>query len=840
MKAALNSLPATLDATYERILSGIEEIYREEALVLLRWLAYAQTPLSLGEVAEATIIDLEKDASVDVDNRGNVEDTLNILSGLIVLEKSILEQYIDGQHLEGSQHSERGSLSHQDTDLDIPPLGRRAVRHATVRLAHFSVKEYLESKRITESVAQDFHLDMAREHRFLTHSCLAYITYYSRSAKKSRSEHDLTTFPLLAYSAHSWFWHSSLQDSSDVSRETTFLSTLTSKHDWLSIYQPDRPRQASFGQLEDVGSGLYYASITGLQTVAIKLIEAGSDVDAQGGEYGSALGAASCRGHENITKMLIERGANINIRGSRHRTALHYAVLHNWGECIQLLLEGDAEITTDIENMTALHYTARIERPELAKVFLNAGILIDAPVKRKFWTCYFNGNQRVWKSSDDPQLAQVNQTGGAGLTPLHYAVLTGSEVMTKFFLENGANVNALSQYNETPLHLALKQDIYGPEWRSGHEDNWNSPHFRIDYVMDLIGLDIDNEEEYSQMQKWVETQRFNIFETLLNYAETDLTCKDIFNMGLLHCVRYGTRSSTSFLERLLSKGIPINLHNSKGQTALHLACLQHDLGAIQSLLKHGASIVQTDAEGLNALHYAARSADASCMQLVLDSATQTQFTMITGAKDNRNRNALHHLVVHAGYVDIAAVKCSKTGGIDVNGIDDEGYPPLARYLCRFLDRSAHKAEVAGYLFQAHADPSFRTVDGLTLGHLSASADELDIELLQVLANNAVDLHLPDRNRRTILHHCALAGSLTTKSALNFFCHEVGLSISSLDISGKTALDLAVEALDKDHDPMMFRPERWSTTEQLLRAYELDYSRSPRAKDVNCIAQLDNT
>jgi ankyrin repeat protein len=152
-------------------------------------------------------------------------------------------------------------------------------------------------------------------------------------------------------------------------------------------------------------------------------------------------------------------------------------------------------------------------------------------------------------------------------------------------------------------------------------------------------------------------------------------------------------------------------------------------------------------------------------------------------------------------------------------------------LRKFLDRSAHKAEIAEYLFQAHADSSFRTIDGLTLGHLSASADELGIELLQVLAKNSVQLQLPDRNGRTILHHCALAGSLQTRSALNFLCHKVGLSIKSPDKTGKTALNLAIEARDKDHHPMMFRSERWSTTERLLRSYGVD--------DFNCHSQNAN-
>ena len=82
------------------------------------------------------------------------------------------------------------------------------------------------------------------------------------------------------------------------------------------------------------------------------------------------------------------------------------------------------------------------------------------------------------------------------------------------------------------------------------------------------------------------------------------------------------------------------------------------------------------------------------------------------------------------------------------------------------------------------------VDGLTLGHLSASANDLGVELLQVLAENHVDLQLRDRDGRTILHHCALAGSLETADALSFLCNDAGLSTNSHEKDRKTPLDLA--------------------------------------------------
>jgi hypothetical protein len=83
---ALNTLPATLDDTYTRVLLDTVDIYHEHALMLLRWLAYARSPPTLGELVEAAITDPIYDGSIDEDNRGDLEDTLNTLSGLVAVE----------------------------------------------------------------------------------------------------------------------------------------------------------------------------------------------------------------------------------------------------------------------------------------------------------------------------------------------------------------------------------------------------------------------------------------------------------------------------------------------------------------------------------------------------------------------------------------------------------------------------------------------------------------------------------------------------------------------------------------------------------------------------------
>jgi ankyrin repeat protein len=57
---------------------------------------------------------------------------------------------------------------------------------------------------------------------------------------------------------------------------------------------------------------LQAASSKGHKQVIRLLIEKGTEVNAQGGEYGNALQAASSEGHEQVVRLLIEKGAEVN------------------------------------------------------------------------------------------------------------------------------------------------------------------------------------------------------------------------------------------------------------------------------------------------------------------------------------------------------------------------------------------------------------------------------------------------------------------------------------------------------------------------------------------------
>jgi ankyrin repeat domain-containing protein 50 len=196
VEAALHAAPTSLNETYERMLSSIDERDRLEALVLLRWVAYAKSPLTLGELAEATIVDRSAEGSVDISNKGGWNDTLRILAGFLTIEH--LDKEDRGYRTDWLHGAGPAELNSQSTSA-----GEWSRDNSKVGLAHYSVLEYLESTHILSDNAKDFHFDREREHGFLAQSCLVYIIHCSSSDAITSIKKDLRLFPLLQYAAQS-------------------------------------------------------------------------------------------------------------------------------------------------------------------------------------------------------------------------------------------------------------------------------------------------------------------------------------------------------------------------------------------------------------------------------------------------------------------------------------------------------------------------------------------------------------------------------------------------------------------------------------------------------------
>ena len=316
LQKALATLPPSLDETYDRILSSINEEYSQYAIRILRWLTFSARPLLLDEVAEVVAIDIEREPAFDRDEV--LEDpleALNICSSLITVNK---------------EYRTRG-----------PPRQIAA-------LAHYSVKEYLVSKRIWTGKAAKYSMQGTICHEAISTACLHYLLQFQQPELAPDSF--LEVFKLARYSAEAWVSH--LRKTEDQSMDTSCVAVrLLTKGtpaylNWIRLYNPETPwREPDFSRRpERIQEPLYYAGLSGLGKVVKLLLDAGADVNAQGGVYGNALQAASYGGDEQVMKLLLDAGADVNAQGGDYGNALQAASHGGHEQVMKLLLNAGADV----------------------------------------------------------------------------------------------------------------------------------------------------------------------------------------------------------------------------------------------------------------------------------------------------------------------------------------------------------------------------------------------------------------------------------------------------------------------------------------------------------------
>jgi hypothetical protein len=83
----LEALPHDLDQVYDRIISGIDKKYREDALKILQWLSFSVRPLTLTEVAQVVGVVPDADQGLRFDSSRifiNPRWVLMICSSLVI------------------------------------------------------------------------------------------------------------------------------------------------------------------------------------------------------------------------------------------------------------------------------------------------------------------------------------------------------------------------------------------------------------------------------------------------------------------------------------------------------------------------------------------------------------------------------------------------------------------------------------------------------------------------------------------------------------------------------------------------------------------------------------
>ncbi|KAK3615213.1 hypothetical protein LTR22_027516 [Elasticomyces elasticus] len=612
VKEALRNLPTSLDATYDRILSRIEGLYRKEAIVLLQWLAYAQSPPSLGELREAAIIDVTDEGRVEVDERGGLEDTVEILSGLVVLVG------IDTENYESQDEEHVRSPDSEDTDHPAAYRNMHIEGDTKVRLAHFSIKEYLESKRILEKDVKDFHFESTAGHSFLAQSCVTYMLHYSKSDLTLSTPQDLINFPLLRYAAQSWFVHASVQQVDEAAREVVLLGCEELRQNWLLVHCPDEPLRRPFDNLAATGSGLYYASLLGLQAAVGKLLLKGSDVNAQGGHYGNSLQAASWKGHEKVVQMLLDAGAEVNAQGGQYGNALQAASGRGHEKVVQMLLDAGAKVNAQggvYDN--ALYAASQGGHDKVVQMLLDAGAEVNAQAKP-----YGSAQEEDFGSAqeEDSGSAQEEDSGSA----LYAASSGGHEKVVQVLLDAGAEVNAQGgQYGNALQAASLggHEKVVQMLLEAGAKAASLGGHEKVVQMLVDAGAEVNAQGGHYGTALYAAsvTGHEKVVQVLLA-AGAKVNAQGGYYGNALQAASLGGHEKV--VQMLLGAGADLNAQGGQYGTALQAASERSREKVVQVLLGAGAEVNAKGGQYGNALQAASERSREKVVQMLLGAGAE--------------------------------------------------------------------------------------------------------------------------------------------------------------------------------------------------------------------------
>ncbi|KAJ4355398.1 uncharacterized protein N0V89_003414 [Didymosphaeria variabile] len=304
IEKALQELPPTLDATYERILQSIDQYDRADALSILHWLAFAKEPMTLEELAEAAVARPTQSFQAE-DRLLQISDVLRMCHSLV----------------------------------DIQDGPTRPEKNDFVRLTHYSVKEYLTSTRSAE-----FYISETAAHRYIGASCISYIVFAGEFGEES------ARYPLFPYAATYWYEHLQVASALDPDNPNLQCDRLKpnnlARNSEIRAPAHDSPLKQSGVHMKDPFLGqLSVTAHLGLRLetwiskprsdrhIEIRGRGRGTALPIQWIPFCTALEAAACASHLHLVNSFLNCSADCDSPNGNDNMLQHTAQRHGVNAC---------------------------------------------------------------------------------------------------------------------------------------------------------------------------------------------------------------------------------------------------------------------------------------------------------------------------------------------------------------------------------------------------------------------------------------------------------------------------------------------------------------------------
>ena len=439
------------------MLCNIDQSLIEDARRILTLLCFAPRPLTVREIIDGIAVKINGSTGLNPKRRlQDANDIREICIGFIDIDLS-------ADHTTETYHEEELT--------------------STLRIAHFSVQEYLESERIRHQKAAKFSLTSVAAHVEIAQICLIYLLEHDLSS--STLDYSLLEeFPLAQFAA--MYWHHHYQNTVNPPPELDDLvSRLFQRQDsfttWVKLHDVDRPWDTSINfrrALYELPAPVYYASLLGLHQALHDLINSEQlesttipvlspaptssvpkKINAQGGDCGNALQAASYRGHEKVVTILLDKGANVNAQDKLYSNALQAASESGYEKVVTMLLDKGANINAQGgEYGNALQAASSRGHEKVVQLLLNHDAIVnrkDIQGRTPFHLASAGGQMKIVEIlssfGSDPTIIDIQ-----GRNCLHHAASKGSIEIVNWLLNEGVDPNCADRDGWTSLHWAAK------------------------------------------------------------------------------------------------------------------------------------------------------------------------------------------------------------------------------------------------------------------------------------------------------------------------------------------------------------------------------------------------
>jgi len=341
------------------------------------------------------------------------------------------------------------------------------------------------------------------------------------------------------------------------------------------------------------------------------LLEAGADPllsDQDGAD--ALMSAASGQTNLEVFDALLAAGAELEARDYQGWTPLMYAAnLQEDSKVLAYLLQKGAQVSAlDKEGKSALMIAAAWNpNPTILTHLIKAGASMDTVDEYLGWNSFF------WSAAQNPNpdVLQLFLAAGASvdeIDDLDESVLmvaagfNPSMAMHRFLLEQGADPNYVNEEGITVLMNAASNE--NPEVGLLYLAQGNNP-----LAADAYGLTALMIASESQTDA-------RLVEALLG-AGAKPSVKDDDGWTALHFAEEG-----AVVKALLDAGAQVNALTADGATPLMIAVFEtegvFEVGAIRQLLGAGAALEVQDSLGNTALHIAVSCGHIQAVRLLLD------------------------------------------------------------------------------------------------------------------------------------------------------------------------------------------------------------------------------